>query len=47
MSCYECGSNKLELEESSMGTWFICCMECDWVMIESEYNAGIDDELHG
>ena len=47
MSCYECGSNKLEYEESSMGTWFVCCMVCDWVMMKWEYEAGIDDERNG
>ena len=47
MSCYECGSNKLEYEESSMGTWFVCCMKCDWVMMKWEYEAGIDDERNG
>ena len=47
MSCYDCGSNKLEDEVSSMGTSFICCMECEWVMIKSEYEAGIEDERFG
>ena len=47
MSCYDCGSNKLEDEKSDMGTWFICCMKCDWVMIKDEYEAGIEDERFG
>ena len=47
MTCYECGSNKLEIEESSMGTPFVCCMECEWVMPKWEYDEGIEDERNG
>jgi hypothetical protein len=44
MSCYECGSNKLEIEESYTGKWFICCKECEWVEIYELYKADNEPE---
>ena len=39
MSCYDCGSHDLEIEESYTGTWFICCNKCDWVEVYDLYKA--------
>ena len=47
MSCYECGSNKLEIEESYTGTQFICCIECHWVEIYELYKADNEPENYG
>jgi hypothetical protein len=44
MSCYECGSNKLEIEESYTGKWFICCKECEWAEIYELYKADNEPE---
>ncbi len=39
MSCYECGSNKLEIKESYTGLAFICCEQCNWLEIYDLYKA--------
>ena len=44
MSCYDCGSHDLELEESMSGTMFICCNKCDWVEIYDLYKADERDQ---
>ena len=47
MSCNECGSHDLELEESKALTMFICCNKCDWVEIYDLYKADNEPENYG
>jgi|TARA_R100001463_G_scaffold29157_2_gene66458 transcription initiation factor TFIIIB Brf1 subunit/transcription initiation factor TFIIB len=41
-TCPECGSRKLETDESIRGDVFICCTECDWVMELGLYYSEIE-----
>ena len=47
MTCDACGSSNTELDESHMGSVFICCNDCDWVMLYDTYVKDNEPDNYG
>ena len=45
-TCPECGSRKLETDESIRGDEFICCTECDWAMHFDVFKSEIEPDYY-
>ena len=47
MTCDACGSSNTEIEEGHWGQWWICCNECNWVMLYNTYVKDNEPENYG